>query len=182
MKLTIITTTIVLLTLAFTQPYGEITGQILELETGKPIVGANLVIPGTNLGAAADETGVYVIRLIPAGVYTVQSSAIGYEIMQMTDVVVTPARPVRADFNMLETITEASSVTVNSGPFRKPAGKQISTLVQTNEEIRRLPGGSEDVVRAISILPGVAQVQAGRNDLIVRGGAPSENLYVVDGC
>jgi hypothetical protein len=45
-------------------------------------------------------------------------------------------------------------------------------LRQPYEEIRRLPGGLEDVVRAISILPGVAQVQAGRNDLIVRGGAP----------
>jgi hypothetical protein len=56
----------------------------------------------------------------------------------------------------------------------------LSTRSQSNEEIRRLPGGFEDVVRAVSILPGVAQAQPGRNDLIVRGGAPSENLFVVD--
>ena len=49
------------------------------------------------------------------------------------------------------------------------------------EEIRRSPGGFEDVVRALSVLPGVARQSAGRNDLIVRGGAPSENLYIVDG-
>ncbi len=57
----------------------------------------------------------------------------------------------------------------------------MSLQTQSYEEIRRLPGGFEDVVRAVSILPGVAQAQAGRNDLIVRGGAPSENLSVVDG-
>ena len=57
----------------------------------------------------------------------------------------------------------------------------ISTRGFSNEEIRRSPGAFEDVIRALSILPGVAQADAGRNDLVVRGGAPSENLYLIDG-
>jgi hypothetical protein len=69
---------------------------------------------------------------------------------------------------------------VTAGYFTKIPDTPLSTLVQTNEEIRRLPGGLEDVARAIAILPGVAQVDGGRNDLIVRGGAPSENLFVID--
>ncbi len=48
------------------------------------------------------------------------------------------------------------------------------------EEIRRSPGAFEDVIRAVAVLPGVAQAAPGRNDLVVRGGAPSENLFVID--
>jgi hypothetical protein len=57
----------------------------------------------------------------------------------------------------------------------------VSAQVQSYEEIRRLPGGFEDVLRAVSILPGIARVEGGRNDIIARGGAPSENLYLIDG-
>jgi hypothetical protein len=64
--------------------------------------------------------------------------------------------------------------------FPRSPETELSTQTQSGEEVRRLPGGYEDVVRAISILPGVAQAQNGRNDLIIRGGAPSENLYVID--
>ena len=76
---------------------------------------------------------------------------------------------------------QGASVTIRPNYFEAVTDNPLSVNTQSYSEIRRLPGGLEDVVRAISILPGVAQVQNGRNDLIVRGGAPSENLYVVDG-
>ena len=64
--------------------------------------------------------------------------------------------------------------------FRRTPEQAVSVQRLSFEEIRRSPGGFEDVVRAVAVFPGVAQVSAGRNDLIVRGGAPSENIYVVD--
>jgi hypothetical protein len=83
-------------------------------------------------------------------------------------------------FELKENPLEYDDVVVIPSYFPISPDFKLSTQIQSNEEIRRLPGGFEDVVRAISILPGVAQAQNGRNDLIIRGGSPSENLYVID--
>jgi outer membrane receptor for ferrienterochelin and colicin len=58
---------------------------------------------------------------------------------------------------------------------------QPSIFGLSQEEIRRFPGGFEDVVRTVSTLPGVAiNTSGGRNDLLVRGGGPSENLFIIN--
>jgi len=163
------------------QPRGDITGTVFDATTNEPLMGANILVLNSNSGAAADKNGVFLIENVVAGTYAVRADMIGYTSVTIPDVVVSPARPVRIEFQLKETVIEVSSVTVRPDYFTEVADKPVSTQIQSNEEIRRLPGGLEDVVRAVSILPGVAQVQAGRNDLIVRGGAPSENLYVVDG-
>ncbi|MCJ7553087.1 MAG: TonB-dependent receptor plug domain-containing protein, partial [Ignavibacteriaceae bacterium] len=76
---------------------------------------------------------------------------------------------------------EFEGIVIKSDYFGKNPFEVNSVRTFGYEEIRRSPGGFEDVVRALSVLPGVAQADAGRNDLIVRGGAPSENLYLVNG-
>ncbi len=76
---------------------------------------------------------------------------------------------------------EGEIVTVTAGYFTQEEKIQTSTIGLSREEIRRFPGGFEDVVRTVSTLPGVAINSAGgRNDLLVRGGGPSENLYVIN--
>jgi hypothetical protein len=80
-----------------------------------------------------------------------------------------------------EEAIELEDIVVKSDYFETSRLDLISTRGFNNEEIRRSPGGFEDVIRALSVFPGVAQADAGRNDLIVRGGAPSENLYLIDG-
>jgi hypothetical protein len=160
--------------------YGSIRGRVYSDATKEPLPSANVVVTGTSLGAAADLEGRFVISRVPVGTYNVRASVIGFSPLVLTDVVVSTVRPAELEFSLVETQLELEQVEVAAEYFRRLPEKPLSTQFQSNEEIRRLPGGLEDVVRAISILPGVAQVQAGRNDLIVRGGAPSENLFVVD--
>ncbi|MEX0601856.1 MAG: TonB-dependent receptor, partial [Bacteroidota bacterium] len=159
---------------------GTVTGRVYDSRTREPIPFANVVVVGTSLGGAADINGEFSILRIPLGSYALRASAVGFQPMIRTDVVLSPVRPVRLEFGLMETSIELGEVTVTGGFFQKQTDKPVSLQTQSYEEIRRLPGGLEDVVRAVSILPGVAQVQAGRNDLIVRGGAPSENLFVID--
>jgi hypothetical protein len=159
---------------------GSITGTVLDASTREPLIGANVILLGTNFGAATNSDGRFVIENVPVGTYAVRVSMIGYTSYVRSDVVVTTGRPTEVRFLLTETTVEIEGVTVTAGFFQKLPGAALSTQTQTYEEIRRLPGGLEDVVRAISILPGVAQVQAGRNDLIVRGGAPSENLFIIE--
>ena len=160
---------------------GQIVGTVFDGKNYSPLIGANVVLLGTSMGAATDVDGKYIIKNVPSGIFSVRALVIGYESVTMTDVVVNPIKPVKIDFSLSGAVIEFDELTVKPSYFNNYTEKPISTQMQTNEEIRRLPGGFEDVVRAISILPGVAQTQPGRNDLVVRGGAPSENLYVVDG-
>jgi hypothetical protein len=159
---------------------GRIIGKVTDGMTKEPIVGANVVVVGTGLGAATDIEGRFDIRRVPLGTYAVRVSTIGYLATTVTDIVVSSAKPAEISVAIMENEIQIEGVEVTAGYFTKIPDTPISTLVQTNEEIRRLPGGLEDVARAIAILPGVAQVDGGRNDLIVRGGAPSENLFVID--
>jgi hypothetical protein len=159
---------------------GTITGRVTDGMTKEPIVGANVVVVGTTLGAATDIDGKFDIRRVPLGTYSVRISVVGYLANVQSDVVVNAAKPTELFVGIMENEIKIEGVEISAGYFNKIPDTPLSTLLQSNEEIRRLPGGLEDVVRAISILPGVAQVDGGRNDLIVRGGAPSENLFVVD--
>ncbi len=160
---------------------GEILGTVIDVTTNEPLPGVNVQLLNTTIGAATNLEGEFRITGIPPGTYAVRAGIIGYTAITESDIVVTPIRPVELNFQLRETVIEFGEITVTPDFFSTSEDKPISVQVQTAEEIRRLPGGFEDVVRAVSVLPGVAQVSAGRNDLIVRGGAPSENLYVVDG-
>jgi hypothetical protein len=158
----------------------SITGKVIDAATKEPLVGATVRLPGTGYGGVTDRQGAFSIRGVPPGTYRVQISSIGYETMVMTDVIVTNVRPAAIEAELTERSVQGDEVVVRPDYFSR--GSDAITSVQTlsNEEIRRLPGGFEDVVRAISTLPGVAQVSNGRNDLLVRGGAPSENLFLID--
>ena len=160
--------------------YGSVVGTVTDGATKEPIVGANVVILGTTLGAPTDIDGRFTIRRVPVGTYSVRVSAVGYLASVQSDVVVNGVKPAELSIGIMESEIRIEGVQVTAAYFNRMPDTPLSTLTQSNEEIRRIPGGLEDVVRAISILPGVAQVEAGRNDLIVRGGAPSENLFVID--
>jgi hypothetical protein len=160
---------------------GKITGVVVHSGNQEPLPGASVFILGTKIGAATDTQGRYIINNIAPGTYSLSVSLIGYAPDTKNDVAVNNIRSTVVNFSINESALESANIIVTPGYFSKSPDLSLSTRTQSNEEIRRLPGGSEDVLRAISILPGVAQVEAGRNDLIVRGGAPSENLFVVDG-
>ena len=160
---------------------GSIAGKVIDKITKEAIVGANIMIAGTTIGAAADINGEFEISNLDVGNYQLQVSSIGYKTVVKTDVIVSTARPPYLTIELMETAIELEGVTVKAEYFDMNPTELNSLTGFSYEEIRRAPGGLEDVVRNLSILPGVAQVSAGRNDLVVRGGAPSENLFVVDG-
>lgn len=160
---------------------GVVYGLVTDAVSNQPLIGVNVILIGTNFGAATDEDGKYEIKGIPVNTYQIKASLIGYSTWTKADVVVRPSKPVEVDFALVEEAVKLQGITVTSGYFSRGPTDIISTRSLGYEEIRRAPGGFEDVVRALSVLPGVAQADAGRNDLIVRGGAPSENLYILDG-
>lgn len=160
---------------------GEIKGRVLEANNKLPIPFANVLIVGTNIGASTDIQGNFVIKNVPVGIYQLRASVIGYTPQIKNDVMIKPGKVTTVDFELSQQVIEIENVVVKADYFDKNFLEPVSVRKFSQEEIRRSPGGFEDVVRSLSVLPGIAQADAGRNDLVVRGGAPSENLYVVDG-
>ncbi|MGK9475357.1 TonB-dependent receptor [Melioribacter sp. OK-1-Me] len=160
---------------------GKITGRVVDRDTKEPLPGVNIVLIGTNKGAASDADGNFEIGNLEPGRYQIKASFIGYEPITKSEIIVTNVRPAELLIELKQKVIEIESVTVSSGYFNSDPYELNSTANFSYEEIRRAPGGFEDVIRALSVLPGIAQASPGRNDLIVRGGAPSENLYLVNG-
>lgn len=160
---------------------GKIIGKVVDETTKEPIPGVNVLVVGTTFGSATDLDGNFSINNVDVGSYQVRISSVGYNTVVKPDVIVNSAKPAELLVNLTQAVIEFEGITVRSDFFSKDPSEIGSIASFSYEEIRRAPGGFEDVVRALSVLPGVAQASAGRNDLIVRGGAPSENLYVVDG-
>jgi len=161
---------------------GSITGKITDSRTDNPLANANLVIIGLGMGASSDLDGEFTIDNIPPGSYNLRASFLGYETKDISDIVVNSARPTYLDITLNPSTISGEDVTVYAGYFWKEMESPPSVTTFSSEEIRRFPGGFQDVVRAISTVPGIAVVNSGgRNDLLVRGGGPSENLYVING-
>lgn len=160
---------------------GKITGKVVDLVTKEPLIGANILVVGTNLGSATNIDGKFTIQNLSPGFYRIKVSIVGYESKTLTDINVSPGKLTQVQIELTPAVLELESITVRADYFQKNPLGNNSIRYFNYEEIRRSPGGFEDVIRALSVLPGVAQADAGRNDLVVRGGAPSENLYLVDG-
>lgn len=166
---------------AFAQNNGIITGKVIDQISNENLIGVNVIVLGTDVGTSTNEFGEFTITGLRPGSYQVRASIIGYSTITKSDVVVNNVKPTNLYFKMNESVIELEAVTVTSDVFVNVPTEVNSIKSFSYEEIRRAPGGFEDVVRALSVLPGVARQSAGRNDLVVRGGAPSENLYLVDG-
>lgn len=159
---------------------GEITGHVREQGTHAPLAGVNVLLVGTNLGAATDADGGFRITSIGPGTYSLRASLIGFTTVVRTDVVVTSGQESQIIVELSETVLDMEEVTVNASYFARPVELATSAHVLSFEEVRRSPGAAEDVSRVMQSLPGVVFSTDLRNDLIVRGGSPTENLTTVD--
>ncbi|MDP8228871.1 MAG: TonB-dependent receptor, partial [Candidatus Electryoneaceae bacterium] len=160
---------------------GTIKGVVLDQATRSPVVNANVIIIGTEMGAATNLEGRFSVGGLPPGTYHIEATALGYIGGIKSEIAVLPARSVTVEFLLEPTAIAGDAVVVRSGLFRLKPDLVTSSRSLRFEEIRRAPGSVEDVQRAIQALPGVTSSNDQDNEIIVRGGSPSENLLVIDG-
>ncbi|MES3035180.1 MAG: TonB-dependent receptor [Gemmatimonadota bacterium] len=158
---------------------GLIDGRVRAGPTKQPIANASIRVAGTEYVAVSGDDGRFRLRAT-AGVVRLEVRAIGFAPVVRTDVVVSAGKPVTLVIDLQPRVVQLTTVDVAPGYFEPSRESPVSTQRFTAEEVRRTPGTQEDVIRALSIVPGVGVTTAGRNDLVVRGGAPFENLFVVD--
>lgn len=160
----------------------SVRGKIINKQSRQPVAYANVVVVGIpGKGASTDSLGIFCIEQIPPGIYRFEATLIGYKSTVTSEYLVSASTPfieieIEEDENML------SAIVVTPSPFRKTVESPVSMRIIGLQEIEKSPGGNRDISRIVRAYPGVSFSPIGyRNDLIVRGGSPSENRFYMDG-
>lgn len=161
---------------------GKIVGEVLDQTTNQKIVGAVVEILNSDIYATTDINGQFEISNLSPKTYALKVSAMYYLSTYRSDVRVTGGQSTKVIIELKLASYETDEVIVSAERFfDKPEFLTTSTNSLTSEEIRRAPGAAEDLNRMVQSLPGVTTATDSRNDLIVRGGSPVENLIIVEG-
>lgn len=159
----------------------SIKGQITDELNNEPIPYANVTVEGTSIGATSDIKGNFEIKSIDPGTYNLMVSYIGYKKKVIYEYEATTANAKFVSFRLTEDITALEAIEIKASAFSKSDESPVSMQTINQTEIQRNPGGNRDISRVIQSLPGVATSSSFRNDIIIRGGAPSENRFFLDG-
>ena len=164
------------------QNIGSLNGRILDIQSQQPLPGATVLLEGTGIGVVTDDEGYFIINDIPSQSYNIVASFLGYQNETLYNVIVKSVgnRPILFE---LEEVTEAlDEVVIVRSPFRTSRDTPLSTQSFSAVEIETYPGGNNDITKVVQSMPGISPSIGGfRNDIIIRGGAPNETVYYLDG-
>lgn len=159
-----------------------VRGKVIDRNSRKPVAYANVMVAGIpGKGASTDSLGIFRIEQVPPGIYRFEATCIGYVTTSSPEYIVSASTPF-IEIEMEEDANLLAAVVVTPSPFRRSIESPVSMRVIGLQEIEKSPGANRDVSRIVRAYPGVSFSPVGyRNDLIVRGGAPSENRFYMDG-
>lgn len=171
--------------IVFTTPLysqtGIIRGKISDAVSKEIIPFANIILQGTNTGGTTDIDGNFLIENITPGLYNIVVSYIGYEQLLIPEIQVSNNLRLELNLELKPSTINIEEVVIKASPFNLKEESPLSVNTIGANEIQRSPGSNRDISRVISLLPGVTSTLSFRNDLLVRGGAPSENRFYIDG-
>ncbi|RMD91380.1 MAG: TonB-dependent receptor [Calditrichaeota bacterium] len=152
---------------------GKISGKVTDAKTGEPLIGANVIVEGTNMGAAVGQDGTYFILQVPPGTYTLRAQMIGYATVVKKNVVVQVDLTTEVNFQLSESFVEGEEVVVVAE--RPLVQKDITAKISvvTSEEIEAMP---------VTDFRDAVKIQGGFTDgLHLRGGRLNSIGYMIDG-
>ena len=158
----------------------SIKGIVKDAANGEPVSFANVVIWNTIEGTVTDSIGQFEITGVSPGSYRLQASFIGYKPTVTAEFRISN-KDMFFPIELEESSESLQEVNIVASPFRKTAESPLGLRVIGFKEIEKSAGGNRDISRVVQSFPGVASTAAFRNDLMVRGGGPSENRFFLDG-
>lgn len=159
----------------------QIKGVVIDKSTRQPLEFVNVLVVGLGIGASTDANGNFLITQVPPGIYRLQASFLGYKTELTPEYRVNHVTPY-VQIELEEENASLNEVVVTASPFQKVPESPVSLRVIGLQEIEKAPGANRDISKVVQNYPGVAFSPIGyRNDLIVRGGGPSEKRFYLDG-
>jgi len=161
---------------------GKISGKVIDADTKEPLIGANIILLNTNLGAATDIEGNYFILNITPGTYNVKVSYVGYAPKTYEDVRIVANLTYELNAELSTDFTLPDIVVIDKKFFEAKATNTVKVI--DSDQISRLP--VRGVQNLVSLQAGVVVQegsggQDGNASINVRGGRSSEVMYIVDG-
>src|SRR6056297_2893062 len=160
---------------------GTIKGRVYNAQSNEPVPFANIVIWETTIGSVSNYDGEFSFTGLKPGYVKLKVSSIGYETYVTESLMVTNAKTSYIEIPLKEKTEQIESVVVKASPFRMQKESPVSLRRIGVEQIEKNPGANRDISRVIQSFPGVSSSVSFRNDVIVRGGGPSENVFYLDG-
>jgi outer membrane receptor for ferrienterochelin and colicin len=160
---------------------GSIKGRVYNIKNNEPLPFTNIIISGTNIGSVSDLDGKFVFTGLNPGYIKLEASSLGFDKAMTEEILITNAKVASIDIAMKEIAVQISGVEVTAAVFKRVEESPVSLTTLGISQIEKSPGSNRDISKVIQTLPGVASSVSFRNDIIVRGGGPSENRFVLDG-
>ncbi|HMB92484.1 MAG TPA: TonB-dependent receptor, partial [Rhodothermales bacterium] len=160
---------------------GEVQGRVHEAGTGDPLATVQVTLERGGAiiaGSVTDDDGRYRIDGVARGSYTLFARFIGFQTEQVAVEVGTEVLEV--DLRLRAVVLDLDEVEVSAEAFQDESDPNVALTRITQEQVRQLPGGAEDVMRTLQATPGVQAPGDFSNQLIVRGGTPDQNLILLD--
>ena len=168
-------------TLIFSQIDGALNGYVYDSKSGLPVLGANVVLEGTEKGAITDENGFFEIENIYPKTYNINVTYLGYQSKKIFNTIIKSKGNQTLEILLTEYNEELEEVLLFESPFKKTAETPLSVNTFSRVEIESYPGADNDVTKVVQSMPGLSPSVGGfRNDIIIRGGAPNETVYYLD--
>ena len=167
---------LILTSFVFAGETGKISGSVTDQQSGDPLIGVNVLIVGTTMGAATDDKGDYMILQVPPGIYAVSAQYIGYAKLTTENVRVVTDLTTKMDFILRREAVEGEEVTIIADRplFERDATNEVRVV--RGEQIQNMTvRGFDDVA---SLQTGVVSDQGA---LHFRGGRSDETAFYVDG-
>jgi hypothetical protein len=171
---------LILFTLGSYAQTNNIEGRIYNAKNNEPLPFVNVVIFGTNIGVTSDIDGKFNFTGVKPGFVKLEASFVGFEKIVTSEFMVTNSKHAFIEIGMNELVVNLKQVEIKEKPFEKSSETPLSMQKIGIQEIEKSAGGNRDISKIIQSLPGVGSTLAFRNDVIVRGGSPSENKFYLD--
>jgi hypothetical protein len=159
---------------------GRIQGRIYDITSNEPLPFANIIIAGTNTGTTSDLDGNFTFTGVNPGFVQLIATYVGYKQTITPEIMITNAKTASVDIAMEIAETELEEIYVTTLPFQKTRESPVSLNKIYTSEIETNPGSNRDISKVIQSFPGVGSTVSFRNDIIIRGGGPSESKYYLD--
>lgn len=160
---------------------GIYKGIVKDAVSNQAIEFAVVQLQGTAFGAKTDSSGTFEIRNLKPGLYNIEITNIGFKKKVLYEIAVDNSKPTFVEVLLEKSQKEIKEITVKAGRKDKTEESPLSLRNIGVNEIQRNPGGNRDISKVIQSLPGAGSSVGFRNDIIIRGGGPSENRFYLDG-
>lgn len=160
---------------------GMIKGRVYDAKNNEPLEFATIQIQGTTIGSTSDLDGNFIFSGISPGFFKLIISSVGFETTVSPEIQVQGNQTTFVDIPISEKAITLNEIIIKQDLNMKKIESPLSVLSVGVQEIEKSAGANRDISKVIQQLPGVGATDPNRNDLVVRGGGPSENVFYLDG-